>query len=199
MLEPLAVEFEQLGQVRQRAGTRATYTAPSNMYRSEDQVWFTLVGSSEAIFPRLCEAMGRPEVASDPRFTSNPKRIRTSRRSTAPSSAGAPRWTSKLAERTLDRCGSPSARSTTSTTCWPTRTSRRAGPSSACPTRTWARCPRPAPCRASPGARCPIPRSGPAVGEHNAEVYAAVRALRERTQRPQGRGRDLGPEALNSP
>ena len=34
MLEPLAVEREQLGLVRRRSGNLASYTAPSNMYRT---------------------------------------------------------------------------------------------------------------------------------------------------------------------
>jgi len=76
LLEPLAVEFEQLGRVRHRAGSRATYTAPSNMYRTADGVWVTVVGSSETIFRRICEAMGRPELPADPRFASNPARVR---------------------------------------------------------------------------------------------------------------------------
>ena len=76
LLEPLAVEFEQLGGVRGRAGSRATYTAPSNMYRTADGVWVTVVGSSEAIFRRICEAMDQPALCSDPRFASNPERVK---------------------------------------------------------------------------------------------------------------------------
>ena len=76
LVETLAVERELLGQVRQRAGPRATYTSPSNIYRSADKRWLTIVGSSEAIFKRLCSAIGRPELAADPRFASNPARVR---------------------------------------------------------------------------------------------------------------------------
>jgi len=76
LLEPLAAEYEQLGQVRTRSGSRATYTAPSNMYRTRDGQWVTLVGSSEPIFRRLCQAMGQPEVPLDPRFASNGQRVR---------------------------------------------------------------------------------------------------------------------------
>lgn len=76
LLETLPVEHEQLGTVRARAGARATYTAPSNIYRSADGAWLTLVGSSEAIFRRLCEAMGQATLAQDPRFDSNPQRVR---------------------------------------------------------------------------------------------------------------------------
>lgn len=75
LLEPLAVEYEQLGQVRQRAGNRATYTAPSNMYATADGQWVSMVASSNPIFRRLCAAIGRPELADDPRFATNPARV----------------------------------------------------------------------------------------------------------------------------
>ncbi|WP_454763844.1 CaiB/BaiF CoA transferase family protein [Cupriavidus campinensis] len=75
VLEPLAVEYEQLGQVRQRAGNRATYTAPSNMYATADGQWVSLVASSGATFRRLCAAIGQPEMAGDPRFATNQARM----------------------------------------------------------------------------------------------------------------------------
>ena len=76
LLEALPVERERLGQSRSRSGSRATYTAPSNMYRTRDGSWITLVGSTDAIFKRICEAMGRPELADDPRFGTTPDRVR---------------------------------------------------------------------------------------------------------------------------
>lgn len=75
LLDPLPVEYEQLKTERDRAGSRATYTAPSNMYRSADGIWLTLVGSSDPIFRRLCRAMGAPAMAEDPRFATNPMRV----------------------------------------------------------------------------------------------------------------------------
>lgn len=75
LLEPLAVEYEQLGYVRQRAGNQATYTAPSNMYATRDGEWVSMVASSNPIFRRLCVAIGRPELADDPRFATNPARV----------------------------------------------------------------------------------------------------------------------------
>lgn len=76
LLDPLAAEHEQQGVIRQRAGNRATYTAPSNMYRTGDGAFVTVVGSTAAIFRRLCLAMGRPELADDERFCSNPARMK---------------------------------------------------------------------------------------------------------------------------
>jgi crotonobetainyl-CoA:carnitine CoA-transferase CaiB-like acyl-CoA transferase len=47
ILDALPVEHERTGAVRGPAGNRATYTAPSNMYRTLDGVWVTLVASSD--------------------------------------------------------------------------------------------------------------------------------------------------------
>ncbi|MBK7063235.1 MAG: CoA transferase [Rubrivivax sp.] len=76
MLEPLAVEREQLGLVRKRSGNLASYTAPSNMYRSSDGQHFTLVASSDAIFRRLCDSIGLAGLKDDERFRNNPSRVR---------------------------------------------------------------------------------------------------------------------------
>jgi crotonobetainyl-CoA:carnitine CoA-transferase CaiB-like acyl-CoA transferase len=71
LLDPLAAEHRFTGAARQRTGSRATYTAPSNVYRSADGAWITLVGSSDPIFVRLCAAMEQPQLAADPRFAGN--------------------------------------------------------------------------------------------------------------------------------
>lgn len=76
LLDPLAVEHELLGTVRGHVGNRAGYTAPSNMYRTQDDVWVTLVASSDPIFRRLCVAMRHDDWVQDPRFASNPLRCR---------------------------------------------------------------------------------------------------------------------------
>ncbi len=71
LLDPLAAEHHFNRVVRQRTGSRASYTAPSNVYQSADGVWITLVGSSDPIFNRLCLAMDRPQLSSDARFSNN--------------------------------------------------------------------------------------------------------------------------------
>lgn len=76
LLDPLAVEHEVLNYTRSHVGNRADYTAPSNMYRSKDHIWVTLVASSNPIFSRLCHAIGYAEWLSDPRFETNPGRCR---------------------------------------------------------------------------------------------------------------------------
>lgn len=71
LLDPLAAEYRFSAHARGRTGSRAGYTAPSNVYQCADDTWLTLVGSSDPIFTRLCRAMDRPELAQDPRFDSN--------------------------------------------------------------------------------------------------------------------------------
>jgi crotonobetainyl-CoA:carnitine CoA-transferase CaiB-like acyl-CoA transferase len=74
LLDPLAAEYRFTGQARSRTGSRAGYTAPSNVYQTADGAWITLVGSSDAIFTRLCRAMGCEQLAQDPRFATNVQR-----------------------------------------------------------------------------------------------------------------------------
>ncbi|WP_332816040.1 CaiB/BaiF CoA transferase family protein [Ramlibacter sp.] len=75
LLETLPAEFEQLGIVRQRSGARATYTAPSNIYKTADGTWVTIVASSDAIFRRICCAMERQDLLQDPRFATLQLRV----------------------------------------------------------------------------------------------------------------------------
>lgn len=76
LLDPLAAEYRLSGVARERTGSRAGYTAPSNVYRSADGAWITLVGSSDPIFVRLCAAMEQPQLAVDPRFGTNVQRTK---------------------------------------------------------------------------------------------------------------------------
>ena len=74
LLDPLAAEYKFTGAARGRTGSRASYTAPSNVYQTLDGVWLTLVGSSDPIFARLCRAMGREGLEKDEKFATNVRR-----------------------------------------------------------------------------------------------------------------------------
>ena len=75
MLDFLAIEYDQLGAVRGRIGNRNPYAAPGNVYKAKDGRWITIPASTQAIFERLMTAVGRPDLANDPRFASNPERV----------------------------------------------------------------------------------------------------------------------------
>ena len=172
LLDPLPVEHEQLGQVRKPEGNRASYTAPSNMYRSRDGVYFSLVASSNAIFARVCEVVGRPEWATDPRFASNPARLRNLQVLDEGLSAWFAAQAYEAIATQLEAGGIPFSKvySIEDIERDPHYQAREAIirlPDPDCGSL-------PAPCIVPrvPGRALPIPRTGPAVGEHNAQVYA---------------------------
>ena len=49
--------------------TRWEYSVPGGNYQCADDEWiYIAVGYAQALIPRLCEALDRPELAEDPRF-----------------------------------------------------------------------------------------------------------------------------------
>jgi crotonobetainyl-CoA:carnitine CoA-transferase CaiB-like acyl-CoA transferase len=73
VMESLVPDYSTMGYVRERSGSILPGLAPSNVYRCRDGE--LLIGANQdAIFARLCEAMGRPELASDPRYATHTAR-----------------------------------------------------------------------------------------------------------------------------
>ena len=68
LLESAAPEFDLLGVVRQPAGTGLKGVAPSNIFKCRDGKWIAIAANQDNVFRRLCGAIGRPELADDPRF-----------------------------------------------------------------------------------------------------------------------------------
>jgi len=62
--------------VRGPSGTRLDGIAPSNIYRSADGSWVVIAANQDTVFRRLCEAMGRAELATDERFVDHGARGR---------------------------------------------------------------------------------------------------------------------------
>ena len=172
LLDPLPVEHEQLGQVRGPAGNCTTYTAPSNMYRSSDSVYFSVVASSQGTYVRLCEAVGRTEWVSDPRFITNLKRVQNM---TALDNELA-QW---FAERPfaeisaqLEAHDIPFSKIYTIEDIKADAHFQARQAIIHLPDPDYGSVPAPCIVPRVTGREMPIPRSGPAVGEHNAEVYA---------------------------
>jgi crotonobetainyl-CoA:carnitine CoA-transferase CaiB-like acyl-CoA transferase len=69
------VDFDQLGIVQQRQGSRLPLVSPRNTFRTRDGGWIALSGGAHAVFQRLCAALDVPELGQDPRFSDNRKRL----------------------------------------------------------------------------------------------------------------------------
>ncbi|WP_420562897.1 CaiB/BaiF CoA transferase family protein [Thalassobaculum sp.] len=76
LLEGCLPEYGATGKIRQPTGSTIPTTAPSNAYPTADGRWFLIAANSNALFRRLCGAMGRPELADDPRYIDNPSRVK---------------------------------------------------------------------------------------------------------------------------
>ncbi|MGV0741768.1 CaiB/BaiF CoA transferase family protein [Mycolicibacterium sp. XJ870] len=69
-------DYDVGGVVRGPSGTRLEGIAPSNIYQSADGSWVVIAANQDTVFRRLCEAMGRPELATDERFVNHVARGR---------------------------------------------------------------------------------------------------------------------------
>lgn len=65
--ESLIPEYVASGYIRERSGSALPGIAPSNVYKCADGE-FLIGANQDAVFARLCAAMGRPELATDPRY-----------------------------------------------------------------------------------------------------------------------------------
>jgi crotonobetainyl-CoA:carnitine CoA-transferase CaiB-like acyl-CoA transferase len=76
LLGPQVVNYDQLGIIQERAGSRLPFTAPRNIYRTRDGKFISVGGSAQSIFERLCTALEIPELPRDPRFAGNRDRLK---------------------------------------------------------------------------------------------------------------------------
>jgi len=78
LLGPQVVDYDQLGLIQERHGSRLPFTAPRNTYRTRDDKWVSISGSAQSTFERMCEALNVPELITDHRFLDNRLRIQNS-------------------------------------------------------------------------------------------------------------------------
>ncbi|RIH83738.1 Succinyl-CoA--L-malate CoA-transferase alpha subunit [Meiothermus luteus] len=71
VLESVLTEYSALGVVRERTGNILPGVAPSNLYPTQEGRYIQIGANADGPFARLCQAMGRPELAQDPRFATH--------------------------------------------------------------------------------------------------------------------------------
>jgi crotonobetainyl-CoA:carnitine CoA-transferase CaiB-like acyl-CoA transferase len=75
MMEPQMANWRLTGKVKPRTGSRSTNSVPRNAYRTADGAWVCLSASTQGMTEKLFAAIGRPELAADPRFRTNADRL----------------------------------------------------------------------------------------------------------------------------
>jgi crotonobetainyl-CoA:carnitine CoA-transferase CaiB-like acyl-CoA transferase len=76
LLEQQVLTYDQLGTVPTRTGNRWDISAPRNTYLTKDGHWIAMSGSAPSIARRALQAIGRPELTTDPRFAEAQQRLR---------------------------------------------------------------------------------------------------------------------------
>jgi crotonobetainyl-CoA:carnitine CoA-transferase CaiB-like acyl-CoA transferase len=74
ILEWTIAGYDQLGVVREREGNRLKNSAPLDNYPTKDGKYVCIVAGSDANFARLCKAMDREDLLTDPEWDTLAKR-----------------------------------------------------------------------------------------------------------------------------
>ena len=69
------IQYDQMKTVHMRTGNRVAYVAPSSMFRTQEGKYLTLAASTQSVWLRLAEAIGRKDLTTDPKFIDNPARV----------------------------------------------------------------------------------------------------------------------------
>jgi formyl-CoA transferase len=76
MLESTLPEFDMYGVVRERSGSNLSGIVPSNTYLTKDGQHVVIAANGDSIFKRLCAAMVRDDLGSDPALADNAGRAK---------------------------------------------------------------------------------------------------------------------------
>lgn len=74
LLGPQFIEYDQLGVIAGRLGSRLPFSAPRNLYKTKDDLWLAMSSTAQSIYERTMKVIGKPELITDPRFATNAAR-----------------------------------------------------------------------------------------------------------------------------
>jgi crotonobetainyl-CoA:carnitine CoA-transferase CaiB-like acyl-CoA transferase len=75
LMEGVVPEYDGAGLVREPSGSTITGIVPTNTYCCADDKFIIIGANGDSIFKRLCQAMGRPDMAEDSRLADNAGRV----------------------------------------------------------------------------------------------------------------------------
>ena len=75
LMEGVVPEYSGAGVVREPSGSTLTGIVPTNTYRCKDGKFVIIGGNGDSIYKRLMQAIGRSDLADDPRMADNAGRV----------------------------------------------------------------------------------------------------------------------------
>jgi crotonobetainyl-CoA:carnitine CoA-transferase CaiB-like acyl-CoA transferase len=70
-----AIQYHLTGIIHTRSGNAVAYAAPSSTYKTADGKYITMAASNHNIWLRLCQAMDREDLITNPKFADNVSRV----------------------------------------------------------------------------------------------------------------------------
>lgn len=74
MLDEMPSAYARSGFIRERMGAETVNVVPHSHYRTRDHKWLALACTTDRMWQRLCDAMGRPDLKDDPDFATTRQR-----------------------------------------------------------------------------------------------------------------------------
>jgi crotonobetainyl-CoA:carnitine CoA-transferase CaiB-like acyl-CoA transferase len=189
VMESTVPEYTEGGHVRERTGSILPGLAPSNVYPTADGRMVLIGANQDSVFGRLCEAMQRPDLCKDARFSGH--RARGDHQQTLDEIIAA--WSAGIPEEELlgllDAHGVPAGRifRAPDMLADPQYRARRSVVQVAHPTfpNLWMQNVFPRLSKSAGTIRWP----GPAMGAHNAEIYGELLGMSAAEMADLGRDR----------
>lgn len=70
-----AAKTSLTGKATMRSGNQSSHTAPRNIYECSDGKFVAMSGSMQSMAMRILDTIGRPELKSDPKYSTNSARV----------------------------------------------------------------------------------------------------------------------------
>jgi crotonobetainyl-CoA:carnitine CoA-transferase CaiB-like acyl-CoA transferase len=75
ILGDAVLNYTASGEIMQRHGNSSGAASPRGIYQTADNGWLAIAASNQTIAMRLFDAMGRPDLKTDPRYATNVARM----------------------------------------------------------------------------------------------------------------------------
>jgi crotonobetainyl-CoA:carnitine CoA-transferase CaiB-like acyl-CoA transferase len=108
LMEGVVPEYSGAGVIREPSGSTLTGIVPTNTYRCKDGKFVIIGGNGDSIYKRLMNAIGRPDLADDPRMANNAGRVQHEKELDAAISAWTSSFTSQEVLGVLEKADVPS-------------------------------------------------------------------------------------------
>jgi formyl-CoA transferase len=105
-----AAGYAATGVNRERSGNYFPGVVPAEQWRTADGHFLVINGTTQRIFERLCEAMGQPDLRTDPRFTPRPNLLKNHADIEAIVGEWCAQHTLEELQATLDEYGVPASK-----------------------------------------------------------------------------------------